>query len=208
MTTEDLYTPFKQESGKAVSWALLLCFVISAAYYFGGYQYLTARFSPLYATMIFCGLGVIVVFAFGCALNLAFIGEPSERDFKNSLQAQLKALQDIVKASGKKIFELEHSLGRTSISLSARGLESLALARRITIALDSRVSEIAKLIKKGGTPELIDADELFRSKLSLSEDPMQTLIGTEAISARLPEEWANILVQLFDLINDENRLAA
>jgi hypothetical protein len=198
----------KSESGKAISWAILLCAAVYGGYINGGKEYLDTHLTPFYHMMVLMGVVCVCIAALGCGLHLMFLGGKSNKELRKMLRAQHAALLELVRESETAIHSLEADLGRCSLRLTPRGLDCLALGRRIARALDRRTSEIGELLQSGDAIDLIDADELSRKKLIITENAMDALIGSDPVPPLAPEEWGPSLKRIFSEIEEERKKAA
>ena len=196
------------ESGKAISWAILLCAVLAGAYQYGGEQYLTTHVTPFYHTVILMSAILVSLAALGCSIHLLLLGGSSNGQIRKVLVSQNTQLLQMVRESNAQIATLEGDLGRCALKLSARGLDCLSIARRVVRSLEQRSEEIEDLLRSGSSVDLIDAEELSRKKLIISENAMDSLIGADPVPPLAPEEWMPSLKKLFSEIDSELKKAA
>ncbi len=196
------------ESGKAISWAILLSAGCAAAYFYGGEQYLEAHVTPFYQMVIVMSASLICLASLGCGIHLLLLGGASNGQVRREITSQNNALLQLVRESHTQIATLESDLGRCALKLSARGLDCLSIARRVVRALEHRSEEIHDLLRSGSSVDLIDAEELSRKKLIISENAMDSLIGADPVPPLAPEEWAPSLKKLFSEIEGELKKAA
>lgn len=198
----------RSESGKAISWAILLCAAVAGAYLNGGKEYLEQHLPPFYNMMVLMGLGFVCIASLGCGLHLLVLGGQSDRELRRTMREQNDALLQLVRESDALIRGMETDLGRCSLKLSARGLDCLAMARRIVRALDRRTSEIQELLSSDNGIDLIDAEELSRKKLIIGESAMDSLISSDPVPPLAPEEWVPSLKRIFGEIENERKKTA
>ena len=196
------------ESGKAISWAILLSAGIAGAYLNGGREYLEKALPPFYHMMVLMGLAFVCIASLGCGLHLFFLGGSSTRELKRTLKGQNDALLQLIRESDALIRGMETDLGRCALKLSPRGLDCLAMGRRVVRALDRRATEIDELLSTSSHIDLIDAEELSRKKLIISENAMDSLIGSDPVPPLAPEEWVPSLKRVFTEIENEKRKLA
>ena len=196
------------ESGKAISWAILLSATIYGSYVYGGKEYLDTHLTPFFHMITLMGAVCICVASLGCGLHLWLLGGKSNTELRKTLIAQHNALVAAIKESDTSIHGMETELGRCAIKLSARGLDCLALGRRILRSLDRRATEIGELLRSGSAVDLIDADELCRKNLIVTSSAMDSLIGSDQIPPLAPEEWIPSLKRIFTEIEAERKKAA
>jgi len=207
-TNSDDSRPIGSESGKAISWALLLCAAVAGAYYSGGKEYLEHNLSPFLQTLVIMCSGLVCLASLGCGLHLLFLGGRSNSELRVLIKEHNDTLVQLVREGTTLIQSVESGLGRCTLKLSPRGLDALSMARRLTHALQKRTEEISDLLATKSGADLIDADELLRKKLIISENAAETLIGADPVPPLAPEEWVSSLKRLFnDIENERKKLA-
>lgn len=198
-----------EESGRALPWPVFLCLVVSIAYLMLIKEHVEHNSTPLLGTIILCVLVIANVFALGCSIQLLFIGGESNRFVRKNLRRQAEDLRKLVDSAQDCLSSFETDLGKTKIQLSARGIDTLALLRRVTNALDSRLGQIEYHLKRGSRIDLIDADELFRRQLLVEENAVSSIINASGgLPPIPPEEWASTITALIGEVIVEQRMTA
>ncbi|MFN8392227.1 MAG: hypothetical protein U0136_18185 [Bdellovibrionota bacterium] len=207
---ESVQTPtlINSESGKAISWAILFSAAVYGAYIYGGKVFLETHLNPFYQMVVLFGTVCVCIAFLGCGLHLFFLGGKSNAQLRKGLREQYKSLAEMIHESDQTIKVLEAELGRCAVKLTPRGLDCLSLARRIVRALDRRASEIEYLLSTGDAIDLIDADELCRKKLIITDNAIDALIGSDPVPPLAPEEWQPCVKRIFQEIEAERKKAA
>lgn len=196
------------ESGKAISWAILLCAAVAGTYLNGGREYLEANLPPFYHMMVLMGGAFVCIASLGCGIHLLLLGGKSDRELRKTIRTQNDTLLQLVRESDALIRGMETDLGRCTLKMSARGLDCLAMARRINKALDRRTQEIEELLGTRDSIDLIDAEELSRKKLIIADNAMDSLVGSDPVPPLAPEEWVPSMKRLFAEIEAEKKKIA
>lgn len=199
----------QREAGRALPWPIVLCLLLSSGYLVFFKDYVEHNAPELFGTLIILCLGIANVFALGCSLQLLFMGTESSSYVKRALRKQTDELAAVITEAQGCLQGFESDLAKTRINLSARGIDTLALLRRVTQALEIRIQEIRTLLRNGSRIALIDADELFRRKLTLDDNAINAIIsGDGGLPPIPPEEWTTTVVRLMaELAAEEQRLA-
>ncbi len=195
----------KSEDGKAISWAILLCALIIGGYHYRGREYFEQNLSSFHHMMVLMGGVFVCLAALGCGVHLMLLGGKSNGELRRNLKAQTEALTQLLRESDAGIRGMEADLGRCALKLGPRGLDCLAIGRRIVRALDRRVGEITELLASGDSINLIDADELSRKKLIIADNAMDSLIGSDPVPPLAPEEWVPSLKKIFAEIEADKK---
>lgn len=206
--TDDTSRPMASESGKAISWAILLCAAVAGSYYAGGKEVLEQNLSPFFQTLVVLSSVLVCFASLGCGLHLFFLGGRSNTELRHLIKEHNDTLVQLVREGTALIHSVELGLGRMSLKLSPRGLDALSMARRLTNALNKRTEEISYLLSTKSSADLIDADELLRKKLIITENATESLIGAEPVPPLAPEEWVSSLKRLFTDIENERKKTA
>ena len=195
-----------RESGKAIIWAVMFCAAMWGAYFKYGKAYMDANLSHLMSAMVIAVLGILSLFALGCALHLLFIGGQSVRSTRKNLHQQVKELDSFVQDACARVRQIEADLSRNVVQLRPRTLDSLSMARRILRPLSQLVSDVKDLVRSGNKIDVIDADEMLRRKLVIVENAMDALIGADPVPPLAPEEWVPTITRLLGEVEEEFRL--
>lgn len=202
-------TEIAGEDGRALPWPIVICLLLSVSYLQFAKEYVEKSTPELFGTIVICILVIANIFALGCSLQLIFLGGESNNYIRKNLKRQSEDLRKLVDTAHECLAAYEADLGKTKIQLSARGIDNLSLLRRITLALESRTSEIESLISRGSKIDLIDADELFRRKLLVEENAVTSIMNSSGGMPPIPpDEWASTITSLISEVMIEQRMTA
>ena len=150
-------------------------------------------------------LAIIALFSIGCAIHMKFIGQVSQRDLYNYLRGQLEYWNNFLAEVRLRLREQENLMLRRVGHVSRRGLDSLSYAKKIANALEQRIGDVRELVDYRTELEMIDAYELLKKRLHISQNSLQALIDAEPIPAIESDLWEPTLRRLLDDIDSELR---
>ena len=199
----------RDEFGKSTLWAMLLCIFTLGYYLKSGRAFLEASMPPYYHTIIILMLAVVTIFTVGCSIQMMLAGDPSNGTLKRKMRAELEEYSSFIDNSVMRIRDLEQGTLNHSQRVSPRAIDSLALAKRILNAMQTRVRDINELIERGSQLDLIDAHELFEKDLEIVENCLDSLIGADPVPPLKPDSWVETVEGLILTIDNEmQRVAA
>lgn len=184
MESKSLVSRIKNQDGKLLSWTILIVSLVASAYLMGANDYLKASFRPEIAIMINVSIGVICFFMLGCAIHLSMEANSIKKgdpDFTEQLSRHNESMLKMIKENEILVNRIENKLAGNVIQLSARGMLHLNLAKRIINSLSERIYEIKKLLDRGTNKNLISADQLIRSKLIFTDNPMDAVFDSQSL---------------------------
>ncbi len=196
------------ESGRALPWPILLCLFVSLGYLVYLREFIELNAPAMFGTIVVCCLAIANVFALGCSLQLLFIGTESNSHIRRQLKRQVDELTGVLGTAHQTLTMFDKDLSKNKIRLSARGIDSLAILRRVSQALDNRVGQVQSLLAAGDKISLIDADDLLRRKLIVEDNAVHALIHTNAIEPISSAEWVSTVENLIGEINIEHHRRA
>lgn len=199
------------QSGKAMSWAILLIASASMAYYMGGNAYLKANFKPEIALMIKICVSVICFFLFGYGLQSSLSGagrKKGDPGFREQLSRHHHSMMKMIQENEILVSRIENKLANNQVQFSAKAIEHLTLARRIINSLGERINEIRNHLTLGANKNLIAADHLFRSKLVVSDNPMEALLDSTTIPPLTMNDCKMVLDRIITELESEYKKAA
>ena len=197
------------EQGKATTWAMLICVAAIAAYIKFGREFFNSTLAPIYHTLIVATLAVLALFTLGCVVNMILVGDKSYRQLRKDLKSQVSDLRAFLIEAQTRTAELDALASRYAHTLRPSSRENLNQAKRITSALAVRAEEVMQFIDSGRKVDIIDAFELLNSDLSVIENCMDSLIGSNPIPALSPDVWLPTIRNLLDsVVVDLERVAA
>jgi hypothetical protein len=180
--SSELFSIILGEAGKGTTWAMVFCLGIIAAYLNYGKSYLDANINPFYHDLLVLTLAVVTVFTVGCVLHMIFIGDKSDRELRRDLRRQNDEVFKFIASSQTRLCELQSAALRCSGLIRPHNLENINQLRRIISALHQRCIHIRDLLVSKDKIDLIDAHELLSEPLTIIEDCISSLIGSNPIA--------------------------
>lgn len=170
------------ETGKATVVAMLGSLTLIAIYAFFGRAYLQTEFPVIINQLVFALIGVLTTFSLGYGIHMALVGDKTDKQVKKEIRVRLIELGDFVDFANEKIKGFEYSSKFHIHAIRPIGLDSLSQSRRIIQALAMRVIQVNNLLNSKNVLKLIEAEELLETDLELSENCLETLIGSNPIA--------------------------
>jgi hypothetical protein len=203
--TREMFSVIIGEAGKGTTWAMVFCLGVIAAYLKYGKNYLDANINPFYHNLLVLTLAVVTVFTVGCVLHMIFIGDKSDRELCRDLRRQNDELFKFIAGSQTRLCELQSAALRCSGLIRPHNLENINQLRRIINALHQRCIHIRGLLSSRDKIDLIDAHELLSEPLTVIEDCMSSLIGSNPIPPISADEVVSTIETLTHEIETDLR---
>ncbi len=201
----------KNEDGKLISWAILLIALVASAYSMGANEFLNSHFKREIAIMINVCVAVVCFCMFGCGVSLSNAEKKAKKGdtgFRQQLSTHNQAMLKMVEENEILVKRIENKLASNVIQISAKGMEHLNLARRIINNLTERMLEIKNHIDIGSNKNLIAADQLFRSKLIIVDNPVEAVLDSQAVPPLSINDCKVILERIVTELEIEGKKAA
>ena len=173
------------------------------AYLKYGLEYLGPEVPTIVHFAVLSALFVVALTCIGCSFHLRLAGHSPTFKLKKSMKSHVKELRQIVAQSHTKLKEYEPTLLMHVSTMPRIGIESFSTAKRITEALERRLSEVSKLLNTGRKRDAMQAHELLQLPLTLSGDSMTTLLDAEPLPNLKFSEYEPTLSRLFNTIQHE-----
>jgi hypothetical protein len=196
------------ESGKGTVWAMLFSLALIFAYLSHGQAFLSEHTAPIIHGLFLIVLAIITVFSLGCGLHMALVGDRSDKEIRTNLRNQLIELSDYLEFAGERIKQYENQSRFYITQIRPIGIDCLRQARRVLQAIGHRIDETNALLQSNKAIDLVEADELMNKDLILSDNCMNSLIGTNPLPPIAPEEWIPTVNRLLNKADLEIRRAS
>lgn len=198
---------YADEQGKA---GIVSILAIAAVFYYvkSGYIHFGQGLHPMVYASIVVILGVVAVFSGGYAIHMRMIGSKPKKHVMREIQSRTSDIDELLKETKSRIRYFEDVMAMRANSMTRRGTDCLALLKKITNALDARIYEVKRLLATRNQFDLMDAHDLIRQKLIITENCLESLIESEPVPAMEPYEWEPTITKLLDQIEYELRLVA
>lgn len=128
-------------------------------------------------------LVVLTLTAIGCSIHVRILGGFERSDLEKEIGKEISRLSSIYSAVGSRVAEVESQIFDNHAILSQSGAEALRTLKKISRALDKRISLTSNLANSGSLPELFRAIDILRRKLNTSESATTSLIDIDPIPA-------------------------
>lgn len=157
---------------------------------------------------ILCLIAIIGLFSILASLHLETLGAKSSRQVRKEVEKRVQEAEVILNNSYKNLEELESSMIVRERVMTRRGVDCLSIARKITLAIEKRLSQTYQLLRSRDKIELLEACELMREKLAIGTDCLDSLIDSDPIRPLVFYEWSPTLERLFEEIRGEIKKVA
>ncbi len=204
---ERLAGSVQSERGRASVLALLssaaMLYVVRAGPQIFGESSHPAVFYGLLALLL-----VVATFSLGCAIHLKLLGNKPSKVLHKELEQRVKRFEALVVDIQNQMADYEEQMLRRPALTARRAVECLSYARKVAQAIDARLFEVRELMSPGSELDLIDAYDLLRRKLKVSENSLNSLIDSDPIPALDPIDWEPTLRRLIAQIDHDLRPVA
>ncbi len=194
----------QNERGGAALYALLGIAAISY-YIYEGHRYFGEEIHSALYWAVIAILSVVTVFCMGCAVHMRLLGNKPNKELYRELLARIRLLEELVGDARRNLAEFEMTMVSRASIISRRGTDYLSLLKRITKAVELRLTEIKKLVNSRREVDLIEAYELFRKRLYVDDNCLEALIDSDPLPALEPHEWEPTISRLIMEIESELR---
>lgn len=192
------------ERGGAALYAILGIAAISY-YIYEGHRYFGEEIHNALYWAVIAILSVVTVFCMGCAVHMRLLGNKPNKELYRELLARIRLLEELVGDARRNLADFETTMVSRASIISRRGTDYLSLLKRITKAVELRLTEIKKLVNTRREVDLIEAYELFRRRLYVDDNCLEALIDSDPLPALDPHEWEPTINRLIQEIEAELR---
>ena len=134
---------------------------------------------PEYVELVILAL-LVVITLFSLLFNLIniFSSSKNSKDIKNEIRNRLIELSEFVDFANERITHYEEVSKFYIHEIRPIGLDSLSLSKRIIQSLVLRINQTNTLLTSKNKFDLFEAEELIQADLELTDNCLDTLIGS------------------------------